>query len=268
MSGQRHGRNRPGAARPPRSKRQPTAGREALDPERMVYGRHPLRELIRAGRRSIRHLFATASAADAVREWLPAGVHPSVVEPADLDALAGSGDHQGVVAHVDGYPYTSLDEIVAGEAPLVVALDEVTDPHNLGAIARLVDATGGSGILLPQRRSVSVTAAACKASAGALEHIRVARCRNLADALIECRERGAWIYGASERAQQNYIEPDYSGPAVLVLGSEGAGLRPRVREQCDVLVSIPLQGRVSSLNVATAGAVLLYEMHRQRHTAG
>jgi 23S rRNA (guanosine2251-2'-O)-methyltransferase len=145
-----------------------------------------------------------------------------------------------------------------------VALDQVQDPRNLGAVCRSAEAAGATGVVIPERRAATVTAAACKASAGAVEHLAVARVRNLADWLGEAKEAGAWIYGAEAGAAEPHVEVDWGGRVVLVLGSEGRGLRPRVASACDLAVSIPVRGRVASLNVSAAAAVLLFEAVRQR----
>jgi 23S rRNA (guanosine2251-2'-O)-methyltransferase len=185
--------------------------------------------------------------------------------PADeLERLCGSPDHQGVVAEVDPYPYAHPDGLLEGERPLVVALDEVQDPHNLGAVVRAAEVAGASGVVIPERRAASVTAAVCKASAGAVEHLPVARVRNLADWLARAKEQDAWVYGAAASARKAYTEVDWTGAAVLVMGSEGKGLRPRVSSVCDELVSVPVRGKVASLNVSVAAAAILFEAARQR----
>jgi 23S rRNA (guanosine2251-2'-O)-methyltransferase len=169
-----------------------------------------------------------------------------------------------VVAEVDPYPYADPEGLLDAEDALVVALDQIQDPHNLGAIARAAEVAGAAGVVIPERRAASVTAAACKASAGAVEHLPVARVRNLADWLAGAKQRGAWIYGASADAERAYTDVDWSGRAVLVLGSEGAGLRTRVAGTCDELISIPVAGSVGSLNASVAAAVILFEARRQR----
>jgi 23S rRNA (guanosine2251-2'-O)-methyltransferase len=169
---------------------------------------------------------------------------------------------------VDPFPYADAERMLDAEDALVVALDQVQDPQNLGAICRSAEAAGATGIVLPERRSVDVTPAVCKASSGAVEHLDVARVRNLADFLARAREQGAWIYGAASEAPDPYTAPDYRGRVVIVLGAEGSGLRPRVRAACDRLVSIPMHGRIGSLNVSAAAAVLLFEARRQRTEAG
>ncbi len=184
--------------------------------------------------------------------------------PEELERLCGSPDHQGVVAEVDPYPYTDPERLLDAENALVVALDQIQDPHNLGAVARAAEVAGAAGLVIPERRAASVTAAACKASAGALEHLPVARARNLADWLEKAKRRSAWVYGAAAEAQRAYTEVDWSGRAVLVLGSEGTGLRTRVAGKCDELISIPVAGAVGSLNASVAAAVILFEARRQR----
>ena len=169
-----------------------------------------------------------------------------------------------MVAEVDPYPYADPESLLAGPDALVVALDQVQDPHNLGAVCRSAEAVGAAGLVIPSRRSAAVTAAVCKASAGAVEHLPVARVPNLVDWLIRAKDSGAWIYGAEQGAPAPYTQADLSGRLVLVLGSEGRGLRRRVSATCDLLISIPVHGRVASLNVSAAAAVLLFEAARQR----
>jgi len=217
------------------------------DASDFVYGRRPVAEAQR-GRRDVRRIWRAEDVGDA-----------------ELTRLAGSPDHQGVVAEVDPYPYAEADSLVAAPQAMVVALDEVQDPHNLGAVCRAAEAAGASGVVVPRRRAAAVTGAVCKASAGAVEHLPLARVRNLADWLASAKERaGLWVYGADAAAPGPYTDADLRGPLVLVLGSEGRGIRPRVAAACDVLVSIPVHGRTESLNVSTAAAVLLFEAVRQR----
>jgi 23S rRNA (guanosine2251-2'-O)-methyltransferase len=216
-------------------------------PEReRIYGRRPVAEAERGRRRVHRIWRAPETPAE------------------ELERLCGSSEHQGVVAEVDPYPYADPTRLLDEEDALVVALDQVQDPHNLGAVCRAAEGAGAAGVVIPERRAASVTAAACKASAGAVEHLPVARVRNLADWLAAAKERGAWAYGASAEAERRYTDVDWSGRAVLVLGSEGSGLRRRVAESCDELVTIPTAGRVDSLNASVAAAVILFEARRQR----
>jgi 23S rRNA (guanosine2251-2'-O)-methyltransferase len=169
-----------------------------------------------------------------------------------------------VVAEVDPYPYADADGLLAKPDCLIVALDQVQDPQNLGAVARSAEVAGATGLVIPERRSASVTAAVAKASAGAIEHLPIARVTNLADWLARAKDAGAWSYGADAAATTAYTEADLTGKIVLVLGSEGEGLRRLVSERCDVLVAIPMRGRVDSLNVSSSAAVLLFEAARQR----
>jgi 23S rRNA (guanosine2251-2'-O)-methyltransferase len=226
----------------------------------VVYGRRPVFEALR-GRREVGQVWCTARSRESL-DWLPERVS---VEPSErLGARAGSEEHQGVVAEVAPYPYAGAAEVLGGERPLVVALDEVTDPHNLGAVARVAECAGAGGLVMTRRRSAAVTAAVCRASAGAVEHLRIARVENLAEFLLDAKRPGLWSYAAAAGAATAYDVADYRDGAVFVLGAEGRGLRPRVRSSCDQEVAIPLGGRIESLNVGTAAAVLLFEARRQR----
>ncbi len=233
----------------------------------ILYGRQPVHECLRAGRRRVRGVWCTARAA---REpWLAGGPgrpNPRIVDGAQLAQLAGTEGHQGVCAEVDPYPYADAGTLLAAPEPLLVVLDEVQDVQNLGAIARTAECAGATGLLIPERRSAEVTPAAAKASAGAVEHLPIARVRNVADALEEAKGAGAWVYGAAGDAPAAvpWTQPDYTGGVLLVLGAEGKGLRPRVAAMCDLLVALPLRGRIDSLNVSAAAAALLYEAVRQR----
>jgi 23S rRNA (guanosine2251-2'-O)-methyltransferase len=198
-------------------------------------------------------------------DWLrEAGVPVRPAPRHELEELAASPDHQGVVAVVDPYPYVDVETLVVGEQPLVVALDGVTDPQNLGAIARAAECAGATGLVLPRHRAAHVTPAVCRASAGAVEHLPIAVVPNLADWLLAVRRPGLWSYGAAANASLAYDRADFADGTVLVVGAEGKGLRPRVQQACDALVSIPLHGRIESLNAGTAAAVLLFEAARQR----
>jgi len=221
----------------------------------ILYGRNPVREALR-GRRPVRRLWATEAAAS---EELSRGPSLRRTGAEELERLCGSAEHQGVCAEVDPYPYADAGGLLDAENALVVCLDEVQDPHNLGAVCRVAESAGAAGVVIPERRSAEVTPAVCKASAGAVEHLPVARVGNLASWLVSAKDRGAWVYGADRSAEAlPYERPDYAGRVVLVLGSEGRGLRPRVASACDELVCLPQRGRLGSLNVSTAAAALLY----------
>jgi len=208
--------------------------------ESLIYGRNPVAEAHRGRRRVLREWRAPETSSE------------------ELTRLAGSPDHQGIVAEVEPYPYADPTTMLADPEALVLALDQVQDPRNLGAICRSAEAAGASGVVICERRAASVTAAACKASAGAVEHLPIARVRNLADWLAEARAQGAWIYGADAAAGGSYLDLDLRERVVLVLGGEDKGIRPRVAASCDTLGAIPTAGKVGSLNVSAAAAVLLF----------
>ena len=221
----------------------------------IVYGRNPVREALR-GRREVSRVWATERAA---REpWLRE-IPAALADDAELESICGSPDHQGVCAEATEFAYADARSLLAADDALVVCLDEVTDPQNLGAICRAAEGAGAAGVVVGERRSAQVTPAVCKASAGAVEHLPVARVRNVADFLRDAKEDGAWVYGASTAHDAvPYDQPDYRGRVVLVLGSEGRGLRPRVAAACDQLVKLPMRGEIESLNVSAAAAALVY----------
>lgn len=222
----------------------------------IVYGRNPVREAMR-GPRAVRRVWATAGAA---REpWLRDGPPVTVAAAEAIEQRCGSGAHQGICAEVAPFRYATAEQVLAAPAGVIVALDQVQDPQNLGAICRSAECAGARAVVIPERRSAEVTAAVCKASAGAVEHVAIARVRNLADFLIEAKGAQRWCYGADGSAPLAYDAVDYGRGAVLVLGAEGRGLRARVAANCDALVAIPLRGRIESLSVSAAAAVLLYE---------
>jgi len=226
----------------------------------IVYGRNPVREALR-GPRTVSKVWATKNAAR--EEWVEAA-RPLVVTAEEIESRCGSTAHQGVCAEVSAFRYASADALLADPEPFLVALDQVQDPQNLGAIARTAECAGATGLVVPERRAAEVTAAVCKASAGAVEHLPIARVRNLADFLTAAKAAGCWCYGADAAGKTSHADVDYGGGVVIVLGSEGQGLRPRVAAGCDALVSLPLRGRIESLGVSAAAAVLLYEVARGR----
>jgi 23S rRNA (guanosine2251-2'-O)-methyltransferase len=228
----------------------------------LVYGRHAVREALR-GRREVVELWATERAVKA-ESWL-AEAKPKVRTDRELAERAGSRDHQGVLALVEPYRYADAYELAAAERPLLAVLDRVTDPHNLGAVCRSAEGAGATGVVVPAHGSAIVTPAVARASAGAVEHLPVAVVTNLARYLEEVKRGDLWVFGAAaERGAQPMWDADLGGGVALVLGAEGKGLRPLVRRTCDALVAIPLAGRVESLNVSVAAALLLYEARRQR----
>jgi 23S rRNA (guanosine2251-2'-O)-methyltransferase len=241
-----------------------------------VWGRNPVLALLRGGGRRADEVAVLAGARGPLSEVVAlarrAGVKVSYRTRDQLTAIAGTADHQGVVARVAAADYADLDEVLAlpgrrGEAPFLLALDQVQDPRNLGALLRTADAFGVHGIVVPKHHAVGLTDAAARTAMGAVEHVPVARETNMVTALEKLKESGIWIYGAAVGGGVPPWSTDLRGPLCLVLGSEGEGLRPLVARTCDRLLSVPMRGAVGSLNVAAAGAVLCYEVVRQRAQA-
>ena len=234
--------------------------------QEVIYGARPVIEALRSPRREVFEVLGATGNAEVAQAAEASGVPVKRVDSARIEELARGGVHQGVVARVGPYPYSGLDEILAAPDPLVLVLDGITDPRNLGAILRVADGAGASGVVVPKDRAVGVTAAAVKASAGASEHARVARETNLRRAIDRMKKSGLWVYAAEGGAEGGtpYYALDLTGPVALVVGSEGRGIRRLVREGCDGALSIPMLGAVESLNVSVAVAVLLYEARRQR----
>lgn len=247
--------------------------RESIDLECTVIGRNAVRELLNSGRDVDKIFVASGEREGSIRLLVASAIERKIpvieAERSKLDALSMGGVHQGVVALAPKHSYSTVDEILqyaheAGEEPFIVVLDELEDPHNLGAILRNADCSGVHGVIIPKRRSVGLTGTVGKASAGAIEHVRVAKVTNLAQTIDELREKGLWVYGADMDGKE-YYGTDFSGGVVLVLGSEGFGISRLVREKCDFTVSIPMHGSVNSMNVSCAGAVIMSEIAKQRH---
>lgn len=236
-------------------------------------GRNPVREALKSGRPVDKILLADGEKTTGLGEITAmaraGGVPLHRVDRARLDALSGGVRHQGVIAYIAVREYADLDTILArgGKSPLILLLDEINDPHNLGAILRTAEASGAHGVIIPKRRSVSLTPAVARASAGALEYIPVARVANLAQTIDMLKKNGFWVAGADAGASCVYWEANLEGPLAMVLGGEDKGLGRLVREKCDLLVRIPMTGRVGSLNASVAAALLLYEALRQRGTS-
>ena len=239
----------------------------------LIEGRNAVTEALRAGTpidkifiargetdKTLGHIASTARAA---------GVVVVEADRRKLDYMSATKAHQGVIALAAVREYASVEDILSaarerGEAPLLVVCDEISDPHNLGAIIRTAECVGAHGVIIPKRRSAGLTAVVDKTSAGALEHMAVARVPNLAAAIETLKKNGLWIYGTAAEGANELWKTDLTGPACIVIGSEGTGISRLVREKCDFLVSIPLRGQISSLNASAAAAVLLYEALRQR----
>jgi 23S rRNA (guanosine2251-2'-O)-methyltransferase len=242
---------------------------------RVVYGMNPVRELLRSDAEGVSELWLADGTerprafADLERAARDRGAKVRTAPRARLDRLAGVTQHQGIVAVVADYRYREVEEILAaaaasGRPPLLVLLDGVEDPHNLGAIVRSAHALGAHGVVLPRDRAAAVTPSAAKASAGAVEHVAIARVTNLVRCIEGLKEGGIWVVAAVPEGDQPLASVDLRGPTALVLGGEGQGIRPLVRRSCDHLVRIPMLGRVSSLNASAAAAIALYEVARQR----
>jgi 23S rRNA (guanosine2251-2'-O)-methyltransferase len=248
------------------------AARDTLNGVNILYGINTVTEALKARGRNFEWVGVAKERKDirlrrVIDECRKIGVPVRVLTREELDEIAGNAAHQGLVASTSAKQYSDLEDIVAsrrGEFSLVVVLDGVEDPHNLGAILRTADAAGADGVVIPERRSAAVTAAVAKVSAGASEHLPVAKVTNISRALEELKEKGLWVVGLDERGPQTYDAVDYKMHCAVVLGAEGKGLHDLVRRHCDFLVSIPMMGKVPSLNVSVAGGIVLYEVVRQR----
>lgn len=242
-------------------------------PDDVLVGRNAVTEALKSGRGINKLWIASGDREGSVSEIAALakerGIVMQYVERAKIESFAGGHRHQGVLAYVAPVPYAELDDILKaaeakGEAPFLVLLDELEDPHNLGALLRTADATGVHCILIPKRRSVSLNATVAKTSAGAVEYVPVARIGNIAQTLKKLKEKGFWVAGADMDGEKAYYEADLTGPLVLVVGSEGRGMSRLTKEACDFIVSMPMVGRINSLNASVAGSILMYESMRQR----
>lgn len=242
-------------------------------PEDVLIGRNAVIEALRSERGINKILLAEGDRAGSVKEILSLarerGIVVQSVNRSKLEAVAGGLRHQGVLAYVSPVAYAELEDILKRaeekeEPPFLLLLDELEDPHNLGALLRTADAAGVHGVLIPKRRSVPLNATVAKTSAGAVEYVPVARIGNISQTLRELKQRGMWVAGADMDGEQTYYEADLTGPLVLVVGSEGHGMSRLTREHCDFVVRMPMAGRINSLNASVAGSILMYEVMRQR----
>ncbi|MBE6946098.1 MAG: 23S rRNA (guanosine(2251)-2'-O)-methyltransferase RlmB [Ruminococcaceae bacterium] len=250
-----------------------TAEEDERDYEGMLEGRNAVTEALRAGR-TIDKVFIAAGDTDRNLARLAAQAKEAgaVVVPVDrrkLDLMSQTHAHQGIIAQVAAHAYATLDDVFAlaqerGEAPLFVVCDELSDPHNLGAILRSAECAGAHGVIIPKRRSVALTPVVAKASAGAVEYMPVVRVANIATALKEMQERGVWVYGTAADGDREIYDADLKGATAIVIGNEGDGMGRLVRQTCDILVRVPMKGKISSLNASATAAILLYEAVRQR----
>lgn len=246
---------------------------DTAETETTLYeGRNAVMELLRAGK-TVDKLFVAADSngrmADIISMAKASGAVITQVDRRKLDAMSETGVHQGVIAQAAAHEYVTLEDILQtardrGEQPLILICDGLTDPHNLGAVIRSAETAGAHGVVIPKRRSVGLTATAAKASAGAIEHIGIARVTNLAASIEWLKEQGVWVFGADADGDKSLYDADFAGATAIVIGSEGNGLSRIVRGKCDFIVSIPMKGRVNSLNASAAAAVLLYEAVRKR----
>lgn len=240
--------------------------------DEMVYGKNPVAELLKSGKPINKVLFLedgpTGRNQDIVALLRERNIPYQFVDRQTLDRLTNRERHQGMLAYIAAREYSSIEDILAlaqerQEDPFILMLDEIEDPHNLGALLRSVDAVGAHGVIIPKRRSVTLTGTVAKTSAGAVEHVLVARVSNLVQALKELKKHGCWVSGAEAGGKQAF-EADLTGARVIVIGSEGKGIGRLLLENCDEIVSLPMKGKVTSLNASVAGSIMLYEVLRQR----
>ena len=241
--------------------------------EGQLEGRNAIQEALKSGR-TIDKIFIASGDIDRGLQRLAAQAQEAgaVVVPVDrrkLDAMSTTRSHQGIIALAAAHTYCSIDDILEeaaarGESPLIVVCDELSDPHNLGAILRSAECAGAHGVIIPKRRSVGLTATVAKASAGAIEYMKVARVTNISAAIQELKDKGVWVFGTAAEGSIPMYQADLKGPAAIVIGNEGDGISQLVRKNCDVMVNIPMKGRISSLNASAAASLLLYEAVRQR----
>lgn len=239
----------------------------------IIAGRNPVREALRAGRPINKIVMAKGASTGPMGEIIKLAREINIpiqtMERAHLDKLVADTPHQGIIAYAAAKEYVEVEDILKiarsrGEEPFIVMLDEINDPHNLGAILRTVDAAGAHGVIIPQRRSVALTTTVAKASAGAMEYVPVARVTNLDQTIRMLKEEGLWVVGADMTGPEVYWQANLTGPLLLVIGGEGKGIGRLIRERCDLLVRLPMAGRVGSLNASVAAALLVYEVVRQR----
>ena len=274
---------RPGDRRDRRfnERREPRAAAPAPvaeeEDECRLEGRNAVTEALKAGR-TIDKVFIADGDTDKSLQRLAALAKDAgaVIVPVDrrkLDMMSTTRSHQGIIAQAAAHEYATIDDILEeaanrGEAPLIVICDELSDPHNLGAIMRSAECAGAHGVIIPKRRSVGLTATVAKASAGAIEYMKVARVANINNAIHELKEKGVWVFGAAGEGSQPMYRADLTGPAAIIIGNEGDGMSQLVRKNCDMLIHIPMSGKITSLNASAAASILLYEAVRQRLNMG
>ena len=245
--------------------------REDFEDRYIIEGRNSVFEALRSGRTIDKVLYADGDANlnHIIAAAKSAGTVVTKCDRRKLDALSVSGAHQGVMAFVAAHEYGTVDDVFVfakktGRPPLIVVCDEISDPHNLGAIIRSAEASGAHGVIIPKRRNAGLTAVVAKVASGALEHIPIVRVSNIPNTLNELKKRGIWIFGTGIGASSNLYQTDLTGPSAIVIGSEGEGMGRLVTERCDVVMDIPMLGKTQSLNASAAAAVVLFEALRQR----
>lgn len=240
-------------------------------------GRNPVIEALKAGRTVEKLYIAKGANEGSIRQVISMarekGIVINEVERAKLDAMSETGSHQGVIAVVSPYSYVDVDDILdiaqkKGEPPFIIVLDEIYDPHNLGSILRTANAVGAHGVIISKRRAVGLTPTVAKASAGAIEYVKVAKVTNIVQTLKSLKDKGIWVIGADMDGDRPYYEADLKGPIALVVGNEGEGIGKLVKENCDIIVKLPMKGEISSLNAGVAGGIIMYEILRQRILKG
>jgi len=241
--------------------------------ENYIEGRNPVMEALKAGREIEKILVAKGANQGSINKVVGKAKDKKIVvqyvERNKLDSMSETGSHQGVIAIASAHSYKTIDDILQlakdkNEDPFIIILDEIEDPHNLGAILRTAECAGAHGVIIPKRRAVGLTSIVAKTSAGAIEYIPVAKVSNIAQTIDILKEKGIWVFGADMSGENNYFDKDLKGPIALVIGSEGKGIGRLIKEKCDFLVKIPMMGRVDSLNASVAASVLIYEVLRQR----
>ncbi|WP_416197328.1 MAG: 23S rRNA (guanosine(2251)-2'-O)-methyltransferase RlmB [Sporanaerobacter sp.] len=239
-----------------------------------IVGRNPVLEAIKSDRGVEKLFVAKGDLKGSINKILGMASEKKIpiqyVDKNKLDSISDGVPHQGVAALVTSFNYCSIDDILnkanaLKEDPFIVILDEIEDPHNLGSIIRTAECGGVHGIIIPKRRSATITQTVVKASAGAVEHMLISKVNNITNAILELKEKGLWIYGADMDGSEYYFERDFNGPKAIVIGSEGKGIGKRVKENCDFLVKIPMMGNISSLNASNAASILIYEVVREHY---
>lgn len=244
-----------------------------MKPQGFIAGRNPVVEAIKSNRTIDKILILKGIHHGVINEIKKLANEKNIivqyVPKNKLDSIVENCNHQGVIAYIAAHKYYSVDDILQyakekQEDPFIIILDEIEDPHNLGAIMRTVECAGAHGVIIPKRRSVGLTATVAKASSGAMEYVKVAKVTNIVDTIGYLKDQGIWVYGADMDGENYYYDTKLDGPLAIVIGSEGKGMKRLVKESCDFIVKIPMKGKVTSLNASVAAGIFMYEIRRQR----